>query len=144
MKTILISLLFVFGGYFSWGQKSPEKEIVRIVKYSGYGDSIASYWVKVAKFETGYFTSKRFVQHNNPWGMRYAYKRNKTCMGKTPKGFAHYCTKNDGYWDIILYMRAREFPKEFSSLEEFTRFLKSKYYFEESYNYYYGGLKSIK
>lgn len=143
---LLVSLVLLTTLGFGQGTRSPnpDKEIIRIITSQGYSEKVAKYWVRVARLESGHYTSKLYKSAHNPWGMRFTKKRVTANMTKTKKGWARYQNDSMGYWDIIYYMQHKGFPKDVKNLDEFCKVLKKKKFFQEDYKYYYDTLSRIK
>jgi len=113
MKTIsLILLLFI------WGElnKNPSSIIIKdntVEDVQFTEENLLNYIIKIdicyprvvmaqAKIETGHFTSKKFTEHNNLFGMKYPSKRETTAIG-TINNHSVYNTWMDAVDDYKLW-----------------------------------------
>lgn len=103
------------------------------------------YWAAVAGHETGNFKSELYKLANNAFGMKIPVTRASTRSGQyqAKEGmFSAYATLDDGVEDLVLYLTALRYPKDFNSLDEFVAFMKSKNYFEQDLKAYTAGVRS--
>lgn len=129
---------------------NPDSVIVDSLTSHGYTKRHATFWVKVARMESNKYTSMLYKYHNNPWGMSYFRSGTRPTNGLyrvyyngKPTRFAGYKTKEHAIEEIIFYLDAAKYPKDFSSLDEFIKFMKSKNYFEEPIWYYKKALSNV-
>lgn len=71
----------------------------KLIKYRAPNPYVA---LAQFKIESGRFTSKLFIENNNPMGMKYPSRR-PTTASKVLNGYAYYDTLNDAVLDYILY-----------------------------------------
>ena len=109
---------------------------------AGYSPKQARYWWAIAQYETGKFQNSLFNYANNPWSMRRPKIRKTTAVGQTQRGaWAIYRNIPEAVEDLILYLQARQYPRDFPDFATFVAFMKAKGYFEEPFDFYYNGAK---
>ena len=116
--------------------KSVFDEYFDASEYSALKD----YWYDVSKMETANFTSNFYRGYHNLFGMKVPTQRNTLAKGAIPgtDNFAAFYSDGDSVQDLILYLKARQYPKTFSSLRSMVEFMASKSYFVgESVDSYY-------
>lgn len=125
--------------------KKVQSEIVSILTAAGYSSRMAQNWVRVSAFETGYWTSNLYRTKNNLFGMKQPEIRDTTSAG-TPgvDTWAVFPSQAESVRDLVLYLKARNYPNDFPSLESQIAFMKEKSYFEEPFEYYYNGVNATK
>lgn len=109
----------------------PATVITEVLKENGYSDRVAKNWVAVSKHETANFTSNLLRTANNLFGMKQPLKRMTVSKGPTKNGFASFASLTDSVKDLVLYMDEWNYPKDFASVDDQVRFMKSKGYFQE-------------
>ena len=129
---------------------NPDSVIVDSLTNHGYTKRHALFWVKVARMESAKYTSILYVYHNNLWGMSYFKNGQRPTNGLyrvhyngKPTRFAGYKTKADAVEEIIFYLDYAKYPKDFTSIDEFIKFMKKKGYFEEPVWYYKNALMNV-
>lgn len=125
--------------------RRPSSSIIRILKRSGYSDRFARMWVAVAKHESANFTSRLFRSVNNPFGMQHPRVRKTTSIGPFDLGregkMASYKSVADAARDLVFYLEAFKYPKDFETVDQLVAFMKSKGYFTDSVSNYLNGVK---
>lgn len=142
--TAFLSLAPLIGGAMA-----TDSLIYKMLIDKGYSVRHATFWVKVSKAETANYTSALCKYHNNLWGMSY-FKSGKRPTNAAyrayyngkPTRFAGYHNKTDAVKELIYYLEYAKYPRDFKDLHSFVRFMKSKGYFEEPFDYYYKILRN--
>jgi len=98
----------------------------------GLSDKESGYWTAVSAHETGGWTSEVYKSNNNMFGMKQPEQRDTTSEGEK-NGYASYKNEMDSILDLLLWINARQFPKEHDSIRKLTSDMKSKGYFEANY-----------
>lgn len=80
-----------------------------------------------ALLETGHFSSSIFVENNNLFGMKKAYRRPTTCIA-VKNGHAQYETWQDSVIDYLIYQRI--YLKQVKTEDEYLSYL-ANYYAED-------------
>lgn len=114
------------------------KRAFGLIDTAGYS---GSNWAAVAKMETANFTSKLFVNANNPWGMKVARIRPNYQDGTYSTGgsihWAKYDTIDRAMLDIVAWCDYVKFPKGDLSLEKHVAEMGARGYFgDESFQSY--------
>lgn len=119
-----------------------DKSIIELLSGAGYDPY---YWVAVARWETGNYTSNVFKKLNNMFGMKFAQVRAKAPGTKLDilSGYAKYPTYQDSVLDLIAYLDYFDYPKTFDRLYDQVFTMKSKDYFEDTLDHYYQGVKHV-
>lgn len=119
------------------------RKVKRLVNNSKYKD-LTKYIIAQAKVETGDFSSRLFVVHNNLFGMKNASKRFQ--LGEPVQGsdFRYYANEKESIEDFLLYLDYVKFPIEVNSLADYVTELKARSYFEEPVNEYLLLMKSFE
>lgn len=90
-------------------------------------------WLAVSKMETAGWSSVVYTTATNPWGMRPSKERENTQDGVyvSPNNgeFARYKSLDRAAQDIVLYMKARQWPTSKMSMSEFVSRMKQAGYF---------------
>lgn len=99
-----------------------------------------------AKFETGNYTNKLVVKHNNLYGMMHPARRLTRSLGPKARaegrpGYASYASIEDSVEDMLFYLWDKKQTPRYSSAEEYVRFLKKNRFFTASEAHYLRGLK---
>jgi flagellum-specific peptidoglycan hydrolase FlgJ len=110
---------------------SVPSTIRSILKKNGFSDRMGTWWVAISNLETGKWTSNLFRSYNNLFGMKQPLSRFTYSLGPSPTGYATFATIADSVNDIVAYMNARLYPKDFDSIDDLVAFMKSKGYFED-------------
>lgn len=131
---------------------NPDNAIVDTLVAHGYTQRHANFWVRVARMESNKYNSILYTYHNNMWGMSYLPKNKakrptnssyRVYHKNKPTRFAGYQTKELAIQEILFYLEAANYPKDFRDLDAFIRFMKAKGYFEEPFDYYKNALKNV-
>ena len=107
---------------------------------SGFGLSMQSIAVAVAKHETGNFTSSIYRKNHNLFGMKMPVIRETTATGKLGN-YAKFENDVDSVKDYILYLDYCNYPRE-SSVEAYSTLAKEKGYYSAPEKTYLEGLIS--
>jgi hypothetical protein len=109
-------------------------------------------WLAISKMETDGFKSSLYTLINNPWGMRPSKPgsgpnnrpdaQDGVYLSPTNGEFARYNSLDRAAQDIVLYMKARQWPTEEMDLYSFVSLMKKKGYFVEPLDYYYKAVKA--
>jgi uncharacterized FlgJ-related protein len=102
--------------------------------------------VAQAKLESGNYTNKLFLKHNNLYGMMHPKRRKTTSFGSRARaegraGYAQYKTIEDSVKDMLLYMQYKEHPLRYKSAYSYVHTIKSKGFFTAPEAEYLAGLK---
>jgi len=120
-------------------QKSYANDLVELFVKYGLSQKEGRYWVSVSAHETKGFTSSVFNTNKNLFGMKQPEERETTSIGQ--KGnYASYDSDEDSVKDLVLWIQAREFPKEHDSIRKLTSDMKAKGYFTDTYLNYTNGV----
>lgn len=134
LQIILLSLVF-----FLMIRKNKDgwynRSIIRKSRYA----SLERFIIAQAKHETGNFKSKAYKKNANMFGMKNANKRKQ--IGWKGNPYRNYLTDGDSLRDLFLYFDYVGFPTSISSVEQFSRELKDRSYYEDSFENYSNGLK---
>ncbi len=122
---------------------NPNTAIVDTLVAHGYSRRHALYWARIARMESGQYTSIMYREHNNMWGMSYFRHGKRPTNGKyriyhkgKPTRFAGYYSKEEAVQEIVFYLDAANYPKDLGTLDELLKLMKKKKYFEEPLWYY--------
>lgn len=96
--------------------------------------------IAMAKHETGNYTSDILKENNNLFGMKMPRVRKTTAIGEN-RGHAKYENIEASIDDLVLWFDFHKGLPEFQDTESFIEWLKSKGYFEDSYENYLNGVK---
>jgi len=122
--------------------KEVDELIMEVLKSLGYTNLQATWMVAQAKHETGNYTSAIFKENNNLFGMKLAKVRDKTATGEN-RGHAVYETLEDSIEDLDLWFDYHKgLPSEIETVEQYSEWVRSKGYYEDTYDNYTKGLKS--
>jgi hypothetical protein len=122
------------------GNASIDSRIEDYLKSRGY--DFGAYFSKVARLETGNYTSELFKNQNNLFGMRNASSR-PNCQKGVANGFGIYESVDKSICDLADYLDYFKYPKSFPDLLTFATFLKAKGYYVEPLDKYYNALKNL-
>ena len=131
---------------------NPDVAIVDTLVAHGYTKRHAQFWVKVARMESNKYHSILYKYHNNMWGMSYLPPNKarrptnssyRVYHNDKPTRFAGYQTKQLAIQEIVFYLEAANYPKDFKDLDTFILYMKNKGYFEEPFDYYKNALKNV-
>jgi len=116
--------------------KSANKAIVLNSEFANYADFV----VAQAKHESANFTSNVYKANNNPFGMKVPSQRKFLGTRGTPANdggyYARYESDSVAFEDLLLWMRARKFPTNLETVEDYAEALKARGYFGDTlYNY---------
>lgn len=122
-----------------------EQVLTDVFEQEGLSPVMINFLIAQARHESGDFTSKLFITSNNTFAMKHPTIRQTTSLGPYGKAegvtnFAHYDSVEDSAKDMVLYLRARNFPS-FKTVYGYVRYLKKKGYFEDGYKNYVRGVK---
>jgi hypothetical protein len=103
-------------------------------------------FIAQAKLESGNFTNKLTREHNNLFAMRHPSRRLTRSLGphakaEGRKGYASFATIEDSVEDFILYLEFCKYPTKITDVDQYTKLLKKKKYFESSTIKYSKGIK---
>lgn len=139
IATFLITLLVLVTMYsITW---SP---IFLFTKYRKYRRWI----IAQAKFETAAFTSNNFRNFNNAFGMGKANVRKRWqsdsiyILDPGVRELATYFAPGQSLVDFLLYLNYIKMPTDFTTLEQYILYLKSKGYFTANTAAYFKGVES--
>lgn len=125
-------------------KQNPTRIIIDELTEAGYSERMARMWVAVSRHETGDFTSPLFRNANNMFGMMQPKIRATTSIGtyRASEGdFARFRNLSDSAKDLVLYLRARQYPRDFETVDKLVEFMKSKGYFQDNIDRYKNGVK---
>jgi len=94
-------------------------------------------------FESAGFTDYKWIDHNNPSGMKPSSKRFSVGQIKTTVGLegqVTYKTKADGIYDYVLRQVYYKMPKQFADASAFASWNKKTQYFQSSTSAYAQGV----
>jgi len=138
----MFSSIFTSSSRASPGKTKGENSIWEVLRSKGYSDQVIRNWIAISKMETGNFSSRLYKEDHNLFGMKRPQTRQTTAVNPKTDTWAAYVDDKGSAEDIVLYMEARMYPKDFpgyqaeSSLDQQIRFMKEKGYFEEPYLQY--------
>jgi len=113
-------------------RKDYANDLVELFVEKGLSEKEARFWISVSAHETAGFTSPVYNENNNLFGMKQPEERKTTSLGQ--KGnYASYENDEDSIKDIMLWIEARQFPKEHGTIRQLTSDMKNKGYFEAPY-----------
>lgn len=126
---------------------NPVAAIISGLTAAGYSETFAKMWVAVSKFETANFSSRLCVKHNNLFGMSYPTAGKD--YGKvtyddppgTPHDFSAYPSFKESVADLVEYLAAFKYPKDFNEVADLVSFMKSKNYFGSPLSQYVAGVQ---
>lgn len=110
--------------------------VVKTLLENGVSLERAKLILAQALHESGNFASPVFKRTNNPFGMKHPVQRNTLSIGPDKVGYATFNSLEDAVRDYLLYAKARLMPDEFSNVQTFVSWLKSKGYFEDNLTTY--------
>lgn len=89
-----------------------------------------------AQHETGNFSSSAYISQNNMYGMKHAVIRDQLGVndGRT---YRTYANPVQSMQDMLMYLRAVNFPTTVLSVQEYVQELKNRGYFGDSVANYY-------
>lgn len=125
---------------------TTESRITRKFLECGYDSATIQVFIAQAKFESGNFTNKLSKEHNNLFAMRHPRVRPTKSLGpharaEGRKGYASFATIEDSVEDFILYLEFCKYPPKITDVDQYTKLLKKKKYFESSTIKYSRGIK---
>lgn len=102
---------------------------------------MAKILVAQASHESGRFKNTLTKKHNNVFSIMHYSKRETLSLGghgyaEGRSGYCVYSSIDSSAIDMLLYMKYRKIPKNFNSVTEFSRFLKTKRYYEANEKLY--------
>lgn len=112
-----------------------------LLTLKGYSDRMALWWVAISDHETGTWTSKLYKVASNMFGMKNPLTRSTLSQGPVDVNgkpnpnanpddqYASFTSLANSVYDLDLYMKAKEYPKDFPSVEALISFMKKKGYF---------------
>lgn len=103
-------------------------DLYQMLIESGFNYRMAQMITAQAAHETANFESHIFKANKNPFGMTMPEKRRTVAKGKK-NGYAYYESYKDSVKDYRLYYLARQYPKEFETVDQFIEAIKRKGYF---------------
>lgn len=146
-------LLFLLGLLSLWRRSlaAPSTSVISqtitdTFARAGYSPEMASYWIAIAKFETANFNSVLCVKYHNLFGMSYPTvgrdygKVTLTDDGK-PHDFSTYDNYQQSVDDLIEYLDAFGYSKDYNTIDELISYMKQKNYFGSSVSLYLQGVK---
>lgn len=96
---------------------------------------MAKILVAQASHESGRFKNPLTKKHHNVFSIMHTSKRQTLSLGgfgyaEGRGGYCSYSSTDSSAIDMLMYMKFRKIPNNFSSVTEFSRELKKKKYFE--------------
>lgn len=141
---LLIGLPIVCVAFLRKKTFSPEaldKQIQETITLAGYSPNVAKWFAAVSRHETAGYTSAVLQRDNNLFGMKFPTIRQTTADGKDSSGYAHYKSTGDSASDLVLYLNARNYSRNYASVDALVQAMKDKGYFEDSVANYLRGVK---
>lgn len=123
--------------------KELAEYLIQYLSDAGYDPALAKMIVAQSRHETGNYTSKLFLDWNNPWGMMHPLKRTTASAGANPSGFATYENLDDAARDYVYYLQALGYNQSYPDVRAFVSELKKKGYFEDNLTTYMSSVNSI-
>ena len=148
----VMALLFSLGLLIAYltSRKSPNTSrtkatIINGLTNAGFSGAFARMWVAVAQHETGNFTSSLYRNANNIVGMTYPTvgKDYGWTIGEGGMKFSKYPDVKDAVDDLIEYLLAFGYPKDFETVADLVAFMKSKSYFSGDQSVYTKAVQSF-
>lgn len=108
---------------------------------------MAKILIAQASFESGRFKNKLTKDHSNVFSIMHSSKRKTLSLGpyghaEGRDGYCSYMSKDSSAVDMILYMDARKFPKDFKTIGAYCKYLKKRSYFEDNVDIYTTGVRA--
>lgn len=110
-----------------------------LIQY-GFNYQQARYITAQAAHETANFTSKIFLENNNPFGMKLARIRETTAINEK-NGHANFTDIESAVKDFALYYKAFKYLTVYNSIDTYVMALYKNAYFEAPQSVYIKGLK---
>jgi Mannosyl-glycoprotein endo-beta-N-acetylglucosaminidase. len=107
----------------------------------GYSPRMAAMIAAVSRHETGNYTSPVFKTLNNLFGMRFPRVRKTTALYESDSQYSVYTGPLASAIDMVYYLDARRYPRDFVHVADLVQAMKDKGYFEDSYENYLRGVK---
>jgi hypothetical protein len=126
--------------------KSYDREIFDIALEFGADSLTARILVAQARFESGGYTNRLTIRHNNVFSMQHPRQRTTTSLGALataegrPNTYASYNTIRDSVADLFLYFKAKNIPITQPSITRYVNTLKKKSFFEAPVDRYRKGV----
>lgn len=141
LSVVGLLVLYVISRAKTSSSQAPREVIKSKLRNYFTRPIVAEMWVAISDFETGTWTSPLFKNYNNAFGMKQPVQRPTLSVGPTPSGFASFKSVSDSVDDLILYLKARNYPRDFYTLDDLIKYMKEKQYFEEPIDYYLKGVE---
>lgn len=114
---------------------SIQEELLDLFLAYGVDSTMSKILVAQASHESGNFKNKLTREHKNVFSILHSNRRETLSIG--PLGYAEkrlgYCSYysiDSSAVDMLLYMKYRSIPTDFTSITKYAKFLKSKRYYE--------------
>lgn len=126
--------------------KAPNRKSLNSDVFKGTEFEKYTWWIiSQARHESNNFTSNVYRANNNPMGMKVPSVRKflGTEGTKAPDGghYAKYVNDTQGFQDFLVWLRARKFPTNLSTVDEYVQAMKDKGYYGDSVSNYLRGVK---
>lgn len=136
-------MLIVLVAFLTWiisKRKKSEEDIFSPLDGTKY-QSMKPLIEAQAKHETGKYTSRAFIENNNLFGMKNAYKRQQLGINKRGDQYRLYSDPTESVKDLLLYFDYVNFPVV-TDAATYAKELKNRSYYEDSIRNYYEGLRA--
>lgn len=108
-------------------------------------DSVPDEFIKIltaqAIHETGFFTSKLYIENNNMFGMTQPVIRETLSIGQKD-GFANFTSLEDSVKDMLLYLKEFKLKPNYKEVKDYVKDIREKGYFTDTYLNYFNAMRS--
>jgi len=125
---------------------TTEEKLLSVFLDNGVDSIMSMILVAQAAHESGNFKNKLTREHKNVFSILHSNRRETVSIG--PNGYAEgrlgYCSYNSidsSALDMLLYMKHRNIPTDFTDVTTYAKFLKTKRYYEAEEKLYTTALK---
>lgn len=121
-------------------------QVIPILQENGYSVDAAYYVAAVAALESARGTSRLAREANNLFGMMQPAQRRTLSLGAVDAKegkFASFASWEDSVKDFVLWMNARQMPKQYTDTVAWVSAMKSRGYFGAPYTVYLSAIAAL-